>query len=282
VHRQANFAALSVLAQATGREAPAMFVVTDRPEYYRWLREHLTVIEVGPETLDEWRAPHGYFWRIKLKVMQRVNDLSHGNLVYLDSDVACSASLGDFFDALDAGAAFMHVPEYSIGSRNGKGRALWRQTANRGFGPFTVQARNRMWNAGLVALPAAVSRQWLADALACLDAMGEAKIASPFLEQFSLSMSLDRHGDLRPADRWFIHYWGNKPPWNALIARFLADVHLRQVPVADACASLRLLPLDIPPIVRRNRLERLINSVTKRISPRSESVLAQVSRELTR
>lgn len=282
VHRQANFAALSILAQATGCEAPAIFVVTDRPDYYRWLHECLTVIEVGPATLNEWRAPHGYFWRIKLKVMQRVNDLSPGNLVYLDSDVACAASLGDFFNALDAGAAFMHVPEYSIGSKNGKGRDLWRQAANRSFGPFTVQAHNRMWNAGVVALPAAVSSQWLADALACLDAMGEAKIDSPFLEQFSLSISLDRNGDLRPADRWFIHYWGNKPPWNALIARFLVDVQLQQLPIADVCARLRQLRLDIPPIVRRNRVERFINSVMKRISPRSDSVLAQLSRELTR
>lgn len=280
VHRQVNFAVVSLLARAGDADAPAIFVLTDRPEYYRWLRDHLTIVEADPQTLREWRGPYDYFFRIKLRVMQHVAELSPGNLVYLDSDVVCRAALDEFYAGIDAGTPFMHQLEYAMGQKGGKGRTLWKQTAGRKFGPLAAGPGSGMWNSGVVALPAAVSRPWLADALECIDAMCAARIEIAVLEQFSLGLSLDRDRTLQPADRWFIHYWGNKTAWNALIARFLADVQLQQLPIAEVCERFRALPLDIPTIVRRSRAERLLNSLQKRIAPRDQSVLAQLSKEL--
>jgi hypothetical protein len=281
VHCQANFAALSILAHSEAA-ASRIVIVTDRPEHYRWLGDRISVIPVDDGTITEWRRPHGYFWRVKLRVMQVANERAPGNLVYLDADVVCRRPLPDFFAALDAGVPFMHKPEYALGSKGGNGRELWRQTSSRRFGPFTVEADNRMWNAGLVALPAAISRAWLADALECLDAMCGAGVDSAFIEQFSLSRSLDRDGRLRPAEGWFIHYWGNKTAWNALLARFLADAQTQQLSFDEACERFRALPLDLPVIDARSRGERLMLSLRKRLFPRDARVASRIAQELER
>jgi len=280
LHRQANFAVISLLARSGPADDSTIFIVTDQPECYRWLVPHVTVIAVDAATLKDWRGPHDYFWRIKLKVMQRANEVSPGHLIYLDSDVVCRPGLAEFFSALDEGTPFMHKNEYALGLKGGGGRELCRQVAGRRFGKFSISADSRMWNAGVVALPAAVSRSWIADALECLDAMCAAGVRSNVTEQFSLSASLSRDGRLQAADPWFIHYWSNKLPWNGLVSAFLADVHLQQLPMADVCERFRNLPLDLPLERRRSRLERVVNSVRKRVTPRDHGMLGQLGRVL--
>lgn len=283
VHCQANFLTLSLLAHGDASPAVRICVVTDRPEYYRWLREHITVIAVDERSVADWQKPHGYFWRVKLRVMQLAGERCPGNLVYTDADVMCCGRLPEFLAALDAGTPFMHEFEYRLGHKTGKGRRLFRQVAGGRFGPFRVDADNRMWNAGVVALPSAVSRAWLADALECLDSMCAAGIDSPFMEQFALSRSLDRDGLLRPAGQWFHHYWRHKTPWNALIARFLADIQLQQLSVDEACEKLRGLSLGhLHAAQRRSRPERILNSLRKRFFPRDERIARLVSHELTK
>ncbi len=286
VHRQVNFAAISILAQAAGDDRPGIFIVTDQPQYYRWIRQHVRIVEIDAPTLTAWRAPHGYFWRIKIRAIQHVARLAPGNLVYLDGDVACNAGLADFCAALDAGKAFMHRLEYELGSRGGSGRELRLQAVGRTFGRFPVTAQSRMWNAGIAALPAERAESWLADALECLDALCAAGVESAFLEQFSLSQSLDRDRQLQAAEPWFIHYWGNKESWNARVACFLADVQLRQLSIDEACESFRALPSDLPANNPRSRAERIRRSLRKRLGGRLASreaiTMAEMLRELAR
>jgi hypothetical protein len=137
-----------------------------------------------------------------------------------------------------------------------------------------------MWNAGVVALPGGIAGARVADALACTDAMSAAGLGGLLLEQLSLSLSLDRDGDLRAAAPWFVHYWGNKTAWNALIARFLSDALVMHMPVAEVCEQIRGLDLTLPPIIRRGRLERLGNSARKTIFRRDDSIVAQLTAEL--
>jgi hypothetical protein len=110
--------------------------------------------------------------------------------------------------------------------------------------------------------------------------MCEAGIDSSLLEQLSLSLSLDADGRLGSAEDWFIHYWGNKTAWNALIARFLADVCVERMPAAEACARYRELGLHLPPMIKRKRAERWVRSLTKRLAPRDHSVVAQLTAQL--
>jgi hypothetical protein len=280
VHRQANFAALSILARSPAAGSPAIHIVTDKPSHYCWLDNHVTIVPVDSGTLAEWTRPHGFFWRIKLRAMQHVNEMSPGNLIYVDSDVVCRAPLESLFESLAAGAAFMHEPEYFLHIKGGRARKLWRRGRGRQFGPFEINERSRMWNAGVVALPGGIAGARVADALACTDAMSAAGLGGLLLEQLSLSLSLDRDGDLRAAAPWFVHYWGNKTAWNALIARFLSDALVMHMPVAEVCEQIRGLDLTLPPIIRRGRLERLGNSARKTIFRRDDSIVAQLTAEL--
>jgi len=280
VHRQANFAALSILARSPEGTPPSIHIVTDEPGQYRWLEGRVTVVPVDNATLVEWTGPHKFFWRIKLRAMQHVIAQSPGNLIYVDSDVVCRAALQPLFDALDAGASFMHKLEYSLHAKGGRAGKLWKTGSGKRFGRFEIDEGSRMWNAGVVALPGNLAGSRLTDALECTDAMSAAGLGGLLLEQFSLSLSLDRNADLRAAEPWFVHYWGNKTAWNALIAGFLSDALVRQVSVEEVCAQLCQLELTLPEVIRRTRFERLNNSVRKALFPRDERVVTQLTSEL--
>ncbi len=280
VHRQANFAALSILARSPEGRPPSIHIVTDEPGHYRWLERRVTIVPVGSATLTEWIGPHKFFWRIKLCAMQYVIVQSPGNLIYVDSDVVCRAPLQPLFDALAAGATFMHKLEYSLHAKGGRAGKLWKKGRGKQFGRFEIDERSRMWNAGVVALPGELAQSRVTDALECTDAMSAAGIGGLLLEQCSLSLSLDRNADLLAAEPWFIHYWGNKTAWNALIAGFLSDALVRHVSIEDVCAQLRELELALPEVIRRTRFERFNNSVRKALFARDERVVTQLTSEL--
>jgi hypothetical protein len=280
VHRQANFAVLSILARSPEAAPPAIHIVTDDPSHYRWLERHVTIVPVDSRILAEWTGPHRFFWRIKLCAMQHVMASSAGNLIYVDSDIVCRTALRSLFEALEAGAAFMHKLEYSLHAKGGRAGKLWKKGGGKRFGRFEIDEGSRMWNAGVVALPGNLAGPRVADALECTDAMSAAGIGGLLIEQFSLSQSLDRNGDLRAAEPWFIHYWGNKTPWNALIAGFLSDALVRGMSVEEICAQLRELELTLPEAIPRTRLERFNNSVRKVLFPRDERVVSQLTSEL--
>jgi hypothetical protein len=278
LHRQANFAAVAILAHAP--QSTTLVVATDRPHYYRWLGRYLTVLELDERILKDWKGAYGYFWRIKVRLMQTIREAAPGHLIYVDSDVACRAPLAPFIALLDGGAAFMHETEYAMHKKGGRGGRLWKRTVGKRFGRFTVDRTSRMWNAGVIALPAPLAETRIAEALECLDAMCADGIESTLLEQFSLSLSLDRDGQLHEAKDWFIHYWGNKTAWNALIARFLAEACIQCLSPAEVFAHYRGLSLNLPPMIKRTRVERLTRSLHKRLARRDNSIVAQLNTQL--
>lgn len=169
-----------------------------------------------------------------------------------------------------------------VSGRDGSARKLWIEARGKTCGKFKVDETSAMWCAGVVALPASLREEYLEDALDCMDKMCDAGLFKPHLEQFAWSLSLSRNGELRPTTAWFTHYWGNKRPWNALIATFLAAVGLRGLSVEQACVAMRDLPLDVPKHIYRTRLEKAANSVMKRIITRDRSIETAIGDLLTR
>jgi lipopolysaccharide biosynthesis glycosyltransferase len=205
-----------------------------------------------------------------------------GNLIFIDTDIVCQEDLTDLFVQLASGQCFMHTKEYTLASKRGTAQEMWRQARHRTYGSLTVNEESSMWNSGVVAIPDHLWERCLSAALMCCDEMCERGVKPKIIEQFSLSLALEKEQRLMPADQWFIHYWGNKPPWNALIATFLADVLLKQESVETACERMTTLPLNMPVTIKRTRLERLANSVTKRLRRRDNIVEQTVTEWLTR
>ena len=94
-----------------------------------------------------------------------------------------------------------------------------------------------MWNSGVLAVPSA-DRGLLDEALALYDTLGAAGLRHFATEQLVEGVVLGRTGRLKPAEDWFVHYWGNKPGYDAEIARRLADAFIEGMLVKEAAAPL--------------------------------------------
>ncbi|MBF1236599.1 MAG: hypothetical protein HXM43_12470, partial [Lautropia mirabilis] len=140
-HQQAVFAALSFMRDPHIRR---VLVVTDRPDFYRWLcgternallteeggedasgeRGMAAAVEILPitaETLSAWQGPQQFFWRIKIQaVAMAVRQYPDQHLLYVDSDTFLAGSLAGMVRQLDAGAACMHCFENRLGDRNSR------------------------------------------------------------------------------------------------------------------------------------------------------------------
>ena len=268
-HQQAVFAALSFMRDPHIRR---VLVVTDRPDFYRWLsgtarnapsiddgggdasgKPGMAPVETLPitaETLTAWQGPQQFFWRIKIQaVAMAVRQYPGQHLLYVDSDTFLAGSLADMVRQLDAGAAYMHCFEDCLGDRNSRTLTRTRRAlAGRTLEGITLSGRHEMWNAGVIGLPASTAAERVAQALQLCDAMCATDCPRRLIEQFAFSLALQQ-GTLHPCQDVIGHYWGNKPAWNRLIAGFLAEARLKDETVAQAVARMgqvdwRALPLE--------------------------------------
>ena len=104
-HQQAVFAALSFMRDP---HIKRVLVVTDRPDFYRWLcgtersalstedggkdasgKRGMAAVKILPitaETLSAWQGPQQFFWRIKIQaVAMAVRQYPGQHLLYVDS-----------------------------------------------------------------------------------------------------------------------------------------------------------------------------------------------------
>jgi hypothetical protein len=189
-----------------------------------------------------------------------------GHIVLLDADVLARGSLTPFVAELAEGRLFMHKREYEFGrTRRAGNRRLWHSVRGRRFASWEVANTDAMWNSGVIGLGAA-DRELIDGALELYDAMGKAGLRHFATEQLVEGVVLGRTGRLRPADAWFVHYWGNRPAYDAEIARRLSDAFIEGLSVKDAAARYRERPIDLPVEVRRTPTEKLRKWIAGRSS----------------
>src|SRR5580658_6755231 len=119
-YAQVHLAAASVLAWAPAGDE--VVVASDRPGRLRWLASEprIRISELDQPTLDAWRGPSGFFWRIKLALIQAHCQDDHA-LVYLDSDTYARRDLAGLGARLAAGARLMHEPEELLAASRRRG-----------------------------------------------------------------------------------------------------------------------------------------------------------------
>ena len=84
-HLQAAFSAMSFLQQRN--EIDSINIITDTPWFYNNLKGHVNVITVTPEKIKEWKGPHDYFFRVKIKAIQQIASMYAGSpVMYCDTD----------------------------------------------------------------------------------------------------------------------------------------------------------------------------------------------------
>jgi hypothetical protein len=250
VYRQALMLFLSLVAHAP--EPYELVIATDRPDYFVWFGTQVEIEYLDAARLEAWRGPRPFSMRQKLELIRAAAASFSGPVVLLDADVLARKPLERFVAALHAGDLFMHKREYVLAhSRRSGNRKLWASLRGHDF-----RDEDSMWNSGVLAVPSA-DRGLLDEALALYDRLGAAGVRHFATEQLVEGVVLGRTGRLRPAEEWFVHYWGNKDGYDAEIARRLADAFIEGLSVKEAAKRYRDRPTDLPAEVRQTRRQKL-------------------------
>src|SRR5438477_10643974 len=104
---------------------------------------------------------------------------------------------------------------------------MWRQIQNKVFGSIHILPTHLMWNAGIVATPNIKNNEECQLALEICDAMCEQGVTRRLIEQFALSLSLQKIYGLHTASNTIAHYWSNKEEWNKTIEQFFISSYFK-------------------------------------------------------
>ncbi|WP_420459397.1 hypothetical protein [Neolewinella sp.] len=268
VHQQAVFSALTLLQSGAGSQVqPNCVVYTDAPAFYTLLGDRVDLQVTGPDQLQEWRGPHDFFWRIKIKALEALQQQYPGqSLLYLDADTFCFGQLGDMTDTLASGTHLMHAREGRLDALpTSTEKKMYRQCRGKTFAGRTITGSDTMYNAGVVGLAAERAAEAIALALALCDALCAAGVTRRLVEQFALSLALAVSGELAAANGTIGHYWGNKAGWNERIATFFLEHHLRGSSLEQQLRTSREVDFAALPIYLRSssterRLSRWVAS----------------------
>ena len=270
-HYQANFCILSFLCRK--EEQHTVHVYTDHPEFYQHLSDHVKVVTLTKDLLQEWRGEKNYLFRIKIKALEHFV-LQHGQVpvVYLDSDTFLYRDKLDFEQLLSQGTALMHEEEGKLSEQKSKTVVrMWNRVKGRTFARITITEDHTMWNSGVIGIPAQRNLEAIRLALQICDEMLEVQVTSFMLEQYAVSIALDKVYGLQPASHWVGHYWAAKEIWNAAIADFFLESQLKAYTPQQDIERMRRFDFTKLPV--RNKLKntkiRLI-TLLDRIFPAKE------------
>ena len=234
-------------------------VVTDHPERYHWLAEHIEIRVVTQQELSSWFGLNGYYFRSKLiSLIEAMQSKPEAHWSFLDSDIAVRGDLVTYESRLADGQAYMHLRENYIGQRRDRGEYV-DKLVGKDWAGLRVEAKSPMWNSGVIGIPTTIGVAAVKQALAALDAAHGAGVETHAIEQlFMCQAMIAAHPNLLPADQWFAHYWGNKPAWTAAIGERLAGWWQRGTPFAEALTQVQADPIHLPTQVRDRRILKYI------------------------
>ena len=152
-HLQAAYSICSFLS--ADKKPSSITVYTDAPGFYNHLRNTVTIFVLSKEQLNEWKGPHDFFWRIKIKAIELFAGQHAGQcIMYLDTDTLLYHDVSLLITKLADGNALMHQDEGPLSKIKGKTtHKMWKGVQNKHFGGIVVDDRYHMWNAGVVASP---------------------------------------------------------------------------------------------------------------------------------
>lgn len=264
-HLQANFAILTHLLEQTALSK--IVVMTDAPANYRAIDDERVMVDaINIDDLTDWRGPHDFFWRIKIKALESIAErYPDDHVMYTDADTFCFSNLTDIQRQLEEGKTLMHAREGKISElRTSTEKRMWKQCRGKTFGGIAIDADSTMFNAGVVAIPRSLVKDAVALALCICDDMCAAGVTRRLVEQFALSLALAEVGKLGAANTTIGHYWGNKAGWNELINGFFLRHHLAGSTYAEQVTDVANIDFRAIPIYRRssgtqNKLHKLVD-----------------------
>jgi hypothetical protein len=206
---------LASLLLVYGRARPefGVIVLTDMPdkfvEFERCLNLHARKVE--QDEMLALRGPQGFVLRPKIALIERVHSELQGNLLFIDTDTIVRRKLDGMFRGIQEGFCYLHTKEWPLRSGRKSNPELCPRDLNFTLSSGTriqINGETEMWNSGVVGIPATAGAL-LRDALELCDRYYEI-FPGWHVEQFSLSIVLQKTGNLHGCGREVFHYWHNK------------------------------------------------------------------------
>jgi hypothetical protein len=247
LHAQAAYAMLSALAFKG--EAPVEIHLftdvaresTDVAGLSPLLKDQITLDSLPPARIASL-VPGAYDpYRLKLAVLREIalrfpSDAS----IFCDADTFFLAPYASLLDRITGGARVLHRLEYNIGAHPTPQMKKFRRALHAAGLNNSAQA---MWNSGVIGLPPH-SAPLLDAALETLADLSPHTPKKYLAEQFSISRALSEQSPPQPAEDFLFHYWFQKADYTRAIQDRLAA--WQQITLAEACARLRVNPLQLP------------------------------------
>jgi hypothetical protein len=224
---------------------------------------------VSEETLQEWKGPHDFFWRIKIKAIQQIAKEYKGQpIIYLDTDTCLYKSPECILQVLKQEKAVMYKNEGLLSQASSKTEKLmWRQIKEARFGNLPMH-RIHMWNAGVVGIPNTRDGIECDLALRICDEMCAQNVTRRLVEQLALSIALHHVYGLSAATDCVAHYWSTKEEWNEAISNFFAAIYCKGLSAEEIISLIHEFDFSVIPIEKKvsktaERLNNLVNKVFK-------------------
>ncbi|MFT4022348.1 MAG: hypothetical protein QM664_01040 [Flavihumibacter sp.] len=274
-HTQAYFSIYSFWAKKL--TLSSINIITDKPRFYKSIENKVNIIEADEAQLLDWKGEYGFFWRIKIKAIEKICSLYAGEpVMYLDSDTFFWGAADIITQLSGADNAVMWENE---GTQNSlRSKTMRRMTAdlkNLTIGGLSELAGYDMWNAGVVFTPNKKNNKDIEFALTLCDEMCRHKVKDQYVEQFALSVALQVSYGLQAASGWMAHYWSNKEEWNDLIREFFLESKMEGLSFEEELLKFSEIDFRKHPVVRlvKNRKRRLLNLIEKSIKDRKVEYL---------
>lgn len=266
-HTQTYMAILTVLRHK--READSLTVYTDRPQCYVRIARYVEIQTLDKETIDKWMDGTGYIFRVKIEAIRHCaakRPASH--LLFMDGDTLLTCPPADMAQRLDQGIGLMHKNEGHPSRMKGASLRMWKAMRGQTVDGCTVSMKHNVWNSGVIAIPSGKAQSVCGLALSLCDRILESGVRCFTAEQYAFSVAMQEAGMLEEADRWILHYWGNKPAWGKITADFIARAHLGAMSVEEEIAAVDTLPMsDTPLRVRTPNTQRRLMVLVERLFP---------------
>ena len=161
-------------------------------------------------------------------------------MMYLDGDTYLHGSLAEIKRLLEEGCGMMHKDEGCPGDMKQKSLAMWQTVNGKTYDGVTIGRQHHMWNAGVVAIPAAQLQKTIKMALDVCDGMLDDGSEPVTVEQYALSIALHECSkEMKEANRWIGHYWHNKYYWSRYIAQFFVRSYRLGLTIDDDIQRIR-------------------------------------------
>lgn len=226
----------------------------------------MCVREVDETQLNEWQGEAQFFWRVKIKAVEAaISSEPNQDILYIDSDTFLYDDLSAIKAGLVEGKPYMHTLETTLGTKSSRRlERIYHALNQRSFEQYQITPQSEMWNAGVIALPAASAPSYIADTLMLCDAMTATNCERILLEQFAFSLALNRESKLQSAEKSIGHYWGNKESWNQATQLFILHGLMQGMNFKELCEysgsfNFLSLPLIKTPSNRAKKLHHLID-----------------------